>query len=65
MWNALLRDTHPLTLFMAVPTVYFNLIKYYHEHLIHEHFQKEIKGKLKRLRLMVSGSASLPEKVMH
>ncbi len=33
-WNALLRersDPDALSLFMAVPTVYYSLIKYYHD----------------------------------
>ncbi|CDW89144.1 long-chain fatty acid--ligase [Stylonychia lemnae] len=69
VWSALLRsrdDPLSLSLFMAVPTIYYNLIKYYddHEGQINSLDQNELKQRLQRLRLMISGSASLPEPVM-
>ena len=43
---------------MAVPTVYYNLIKYYEEKLQGE--KLIVKERLSDFRLMVAGSASLP-----
>jgi malonyl-CoA/methylmalonyl-CoA synthetase len=43
---------------MAVPTIYYNLIKYYEEKLQSE--KKLVKERLSDFRLMVAGSASLP-----
>jgi acyl-CoA synthetase (AMP-forming)/AMP-acid ligase II len=40
-WKALLRDSaspDSLTLFMAVPTIYYSLIKYYHDHKLDQEF---------------------------
>jgi malonyl-CoA/methylmalonyl-CoA synthetase len=51
-----------ITLFMAVPTIYFKLVSYF-ESLQEEH-QKEISKALKKMRLMVSGSAALPVSVL-
>jgi malonyl-CoA/methylmalonyl-CoA synthetase len=59
-WKALLRDRSDpdaLSLFMAVPTIYYNLIKYYHDSKLSPKFVKE---RLSSFRLMVAGSASLP-----
>jgi malonyl-CoA/methylmalonyl-CoA synthetase len=42
---------------MAVPTVYYSLIKYYHEKKLDK---KLVKERLSKFRLMVAGSASLP-----
>jgi len=59
-WEALLRpreDPDALSLFMAVPTVYYSLIKYYHEQKLDK---KLVKERLSKFRLMVAGSASLP-----
>eukprot|EP01126_Amoeba_proteus_P030923 TRINITY_DN3045_c0_g2_i8.p1 TRINITY_DN3045_c0_g2~~TRINITY_DN3045_c0_g2_i8.p1 ORF type:complete len:292 (-),score=57.96 TRINITY_DN3045_c0_g2_i8:119-994(-) len=50
-----------LTVFMAVPTVYAKLIQTYEG--FPEETQKEVYVKAKQLRLMVSGSAALPEPV--
>jgi malonyl-CoA/methylmalonyl-CoA synthetase len=33
VWKAFLRDENVLTLFMAVPTIYYNLISYYENDL--------------------------------
>eukprot|EP01080_Neovahlkampfia_damariscottae_P001358 gene1358-11440_t len=45
-----------VNLFMAVPTIYQKLIKY-HENEI----KNDVKNEMKNIRLMVSGSASLPD----
>ena len=42
---------------MAVPTVYYNLIKYYHDQKLDK---AHVKGRLSNFRLMIAGSASLP-----
>jgi malonyl-CoA/methylmalonyl-CoA synthetase len=52
-----------ITLFMAVPTVYTKLIHEYD--LMSPEMQREASASLKRLRLMVSGSAALPEPVFN
>lgn len=51
-----------LTLFMAVPTIYFKLISYYEALPAAE--QKELTSAMQQFRLMVSGSAALPVTVM-
>jgi malonyl-CoA/methylmalonyl-CoA synthetase len=51
-----------INLFMAVPTIYFKLIAYW-ESLPAEQ-QTQITTHLSRFRLMVSGSAALPESIM-
>lgn len=51
-----------LTLFMAVPTIYFKLISYYEALPAAE--QKELTIAMQQFRLMVSGSAALPVTVM-
>lgn len=51
-----------LTLFMAVPTIYFKLIA--HWKLLSETEKKEISKALIKFRLMVSGSAALPISVL-
>lgn len=59
-WEALLRPRdHPdsMSLFMAVPTIYYSLLKHYHEQKLDPTLVKE---RLSRFRLMVAGSASLP-----
>jgi malonyl-CoA/methylmalonyl-CoA synthetase len=43
---------------MAVPTVYYSLIKHYHENLLSQ--KQSIRDRLAQFRLMVAGSASLP-----
>lgn len=47
-----------VNLFMAVPTIYYKLIAYYHE--LNQNEKSEISAVLKKFRLMVSGSAALP-----
>lgn len=51
-----------LSVFMAVPTIYFKLIAHWES--LNEQEQKEISTALAKLRLMVSGSAALPVSVM-
>jgi malonyl-CoA/methylmalonyl-CoA synthetase len=51
-----------LTVFMAVPTIYFKLISGFAE--LSEEEQRRLSAALRLLRLMVSGSAALPVSVM-
>jgi len=51
-----------ITLFMAVPTIYFKLIAHWKQYK--EQDQEEISKHLKNFRLMVSGSAALPVSVL-
>jgi len=51
-----------LTVFMAVPTIYFKLITYLES--LPSARREEIRKQLAKLRLMVSGSAALPVSVM-
>jgi malonyl-CoA/methylmalonyl-CoA synthetase len=51
-----------VTLFMAVPTIYHKLIQYYYS--LDTEAQLYCTNKLSQLRLMVSGSAALPLKVL-
>ena len=60
VWNAI--EAHPLTLFMAVPTIYTRLIKYWEEAT--EAQKKSWSAACEKLRLMVSGSAALPVSVL-
>lgn len=54
VWEKLISSQ--VNLFMAVPTIYQKLIKYYEKEI-----KRDIKPDMKRIRLMVSGSASLPD----
>ncbi|XP_068689401.1 malonate--CoA ligase ACSF3, mitochondrial-like [Montipora foliosa] len=56
-------NTHP-SLFMAVPTIYSKLIQHHEKSNLTERDKEGIKAKCQGLRLMVSGSAALPEPVM-
>ena len=51
-----------LSLFMAVPTIYYKLIHYYQD--LRKEEQVEISTALNKFRLMVSGSAALPVKTL-
>eukprot|EP00026_Physarum_polycephalum_P005023 Phypoly_transcript_05049.p1 GENE.Phypoly_transcript_05049~~Phypoly_transcript_05049.p1 ORF type:complete len:550 (+),score=76.05 Phypoly_transcript_05049:76-1650(+) len=63
VWKRFMDPTlRPLTLFMAVPTIYSKLIKDFEE-MDYETQEKATKS-LQKLRLMVSGSAALPTTVM-
>lgn len=52
-----------LNLFMAVPTIYYKLVKYWEGQ--EENKQKEMSEACSRFRLMVSGSAALPVPVLN
>jgi len=57
-----LLESKSITVFMAVPTIYFKLISYIEKLSFTR--AMEIKGNLMHKRLMVSGSAALPVSVM-
>ena len=56
VWNSFVN--YPITLFMAVPTIYSFLIEHYEEANLEQ--QKKYSAACKKMRLMVSGSAALP-----
>lgn len=60
IFNSIINDQ--VTLFMAVPTIYFKLITYFEALNITD--QQKISKALNALRLMVSGSAALPVTVL-
>eukprot|EP00493_Phyllostaurus_siculus_P003273 UN03287 len=60
MWD-LLRSQDDFTLFMGVPTVYIKLIQAFDRLSAEE--QHQCRESLSRLRLMISGSASLPSPI--
>ncbi len=60
VWKRFTQDP-PLTLFMAVPTIYVKLIQYYES--CDEQTRQQLVQGAHRLRLMVSGSAALPEPI--
>ncbi|GAA6091710.1 malonate--CoA ligase ACSF3, mitochondrial, partial [Tachysurus ichikawai] len=66
VWEELLSSRSPVvTVFMAVPTIYSKLIQHYDQHLTQPHVQDFIRAVCKeRIRLMVSGSAALPQTVL-
>ena len=51
-----------VTLFMAVPTIYYKLVSYWE--ILPEGEQRNIRAALEQKRLMVSGSAALPISIM-
>jgi acyl-CoA synthetase (AMP-forming)/AMP-acid ligase II len=58
-------DYKPLTLFMAVPTIYARMLESANELKSHDpKTLKEAVAALKRMRLMVCGSAALPDNVL-
>jgi malonyl-CoA/methylmalonyl-CoA synthetase len=59
-WHHLARS--PLTLFMAVPTIYRRLVAYWEEQ--DETTRRQLSAGAARLRLMVSGSAALPVQLL-
>lgn len=66
VWNHLLHnvpDAPDISVFMAVPTIYMKLLQHFDKVLKDK--QEEILESCKRIRLMVSGSASLPAPVFH
>ena len=60
VWEILASER--LTLFMAVPTIYYKLISYWEECPSQE--QNKLSEAASKLRLMVSGSAALPVPVL-
>lgn len=60
VWNII--KSGRLTLFMAVPTIYYKLISYWENTPSDE--QKQLSEAASKLRLMVSGSAALPVPVL-
>eukprot|EP01028_Stygiella_incarcerata_P005945 TRINITY_DN2450_c0_g1_i1.p1 TRINITY_DN2450_c0_g1~~TRINITY_DN2450_c0_g1_i1.p1 ORF type:complete len:589 (+),score=136.23 TRINITY_DN2450_c0_g1_i1:89-1768(+) len=61
VWEHWMNTDEGMTVFMAVPTIYGLLIRSFEGMGVDE--QKRCKEGAKRLRLMVSGSAALPEPV--
>nr|XP_015223489.1 PREDICTED: acyl-CoA synthetase family member 3, mitochondrial isoform X1 [Lepisosteus oculatus]XP_015223490.1 PREDICTED: acyl-CoA synthetase family member 3, mitochondrial isoform X1 [Lepisosteus oculatus] len=66
VWEHLLSSQDPrVNVFMAVPTIYSKLIEYYDRHFTQHHVQDFVRAVCKeRIRLMVSGSAALPQPVL-
>lgn len=60
VWEILASER--LTLFMAVPTIYYKLISFWED--LPEQEQKKLSKAASKLRLMVSGSAALPVPVL-
>lgn len=56
-WRLLMREADPVNVFMAVPTVYNNLVRHFDESGMSA---EKVKERLGRYRLMISGSAALP-----
>lgn len=46
VWKTLFRHKENITVFMGVPTIYYNLIKYYHEYLMKKYSPLAIKLRL-------------------
>ncbi|XP_056134801.1 malonate--CoA ligase ACSF3, mitochondrial [Lampris incognitus] len=67
VWETLLSSKEPrVNVFMAVPTIYSKLIQYYDQHFTQPHVKDFVKAICKeRIRLMVSGSAALPQPTLH
>uniref|UniRef100_A0A8C1KU36 Malonate--CoA ligase ACSF3, mitochondrial n=1 Tax=Cyprinus carpio TaxID=7962 RepID=A0A8C1KU36_CYPCA len=66
VWEQLISSKSPMVnVFMAVPTIYSKLIEYYDQHFTQPQVQDFIRAVCKeRIRLMVSGSAALPQPVL-
>ncbi|XP_053401630.1 malonate--CoA ligase ACSF3, mitochondrial-like [Mercenaria mercenaria] len=67
VWKALLRDDLSINMFMAVPTIYAKLIEEYDKqrHADNKYIPDNLPSVLtEKFRLMVSGSAALPQPVM-
>ncbi|XP_078345191.1 malonate--CoA ligase ACSF3, mitochondrial-like isoform X2 [Oculina patagonica] len=64
VWALLTGDEPSPSLFMAVPTIYSKLIQHHNKSNFTKQEKEKIKYKCEQLRLMVSGSAALPEPVM-
>lgn len=64
VWNNLVEDVsgYPsITVFMAVPTIYVKLLQYFENNFSGK--SDEVRKSCEKIRLMVSGSASLPTKI--
>uniref|UniRef100_W5KU79 Acyl-CoA synthetase family member 3 n=1 Tax=Astyanax mexicanus TaxID=7994 RepID=W5KU79_ASTMX len=66
VWERLLSSKTPVvSVFMAVPTIYSKLIQHYEQHFTTPRVQDFIRAVCKeKIRLMVSGSAALPQPVL-
>uniref|UniRef100_A0A4W3GED6 Malonate--CoA ligase ACSF3, mitochondrial n=1 Tax=Callorhinchus milii TaxID=7868 RepID=A0A4W3GED6_CALMI len=69
VWEQLLRTdtsrTPRVNVFMAVPTIYAKLIQFYQKHFTQCHVKDFIHAVCKdKIRLMVSGSAALPQPML-
>ncbi|CAK0783610.1 hypothetical protein CVIRNUC_006809 [Coccomyxa viridis] len=62
VWDVLMREDDPITVFMGVPTMYSHLLSVYDDMSLEQ--QKAAQGAAKRLRLTVSGSAACPLPIM-
>ncbi|RHZ68371.1 hypothetical protein Glove_295g34 [Diversispora epigaea] len=62
VWNRFMRPERDLTLFMAVPTIYSKLIQHYKNNILPEK-QSLATESCSQFRLMVSGSAPLPNSI--
>ncbi|KAI0978147.1 hypothetical protein GJ496_011819 [Pomphorhynchus laevis] len=66
VFNRLLSDNPPITVFMAVPTIYSKILDYYKNQSFTAKEKQDIRHRFsKQLRLMVSGSAALPDYLYH
>ncbi|KAM6981093.1 malonate--CoA ligase ACSF3, mitochondrial [Aplochiton taeniatus] len=63
VWDYLLSSKAPMVnVFMAVPTIYSKLIQHYEQHFTQPHVRDFVRAACReRVRLMVSGSAALPQ----
>ncbi|XP_028813046.1 acyl-CoA synthetase family member 3, mitochondrial isoform X1 [Denticeps clupeoides] len=66
VWECLLSSQAPMVnVFMAVPTIYAKLIQHYEQNFTQTHVKDYIRAVCQeRIRLMVSGSAALPQPVL-
>ncbi|XP_078400849.1 malonate--CoA ligase ACSF3, mitochondrial isoform X3 [Cetorhinus maximus] len=69
VWDYLLKtdcaEVPRINMFMAVPTIYAKLIEYHNKHFTQNHVKDFIYSVCQsKIRLMVSGSAALPEPIL-
>ncbi|XP_062405784.1 malonate--CoA ligase ACSF3, mitochondrial [Sardina pilchardus] len=66
VWERLLSSKAPMVnVFMAVPTIYSKLIQHFEQHFSKPRVREFVKAVCKeRIRLMVSGSAALPQPIL-
>lgn len=66
VWEQLLSSKAPMVnVFMAVPTIYSKLIQYYEQHFSQPRVGAFVRAVCQqRIRLMVSGSAALPQPIL-